>query len=97
MNDMLTIAGCMLVAGLVAYNGFAQRMASAGRSPSVWCFLGMHRWKPLLRPGWTTFPITGVRIARSGPGWLDFGWRQVGRKCTCCGKRNERGKRDARL
>lgn len=89
MNDLLTIAGCVLVAGLVAYNGFAQRMASAGiRSPSIRCFIGLHRWKLVFRPGWVTFPLTGVRIAQSGPGWLDFGWRQVGRKCACCGKRS---------
>lgn len=85
MNDLLTIAGCVLVAGLVSYNGFAQRMASAGRPPSVLCFLGMHRWKPVFRAGWGTFLEGGVLRTR----WLlDFGWRQVGRKCRCCGKRS---------
>lgn len=63
--------------------------ASQERTGAVsWlCRIGLHRWKPVYRPGWFTFKETGVRIALSGPCWLDFGWMNAGRKCRRCGRR----------
>jgi len=61
--------------------------ARSGSLRAPWlCRIGLHRWKPVYRPGWFTFPITGVRSAFSGPGWLDFGWKLIGAKCRRCGK-----------
>lgn len=52
----------------------------------ILCRLGLHSWKPVYRPGWMTYP-SGARIAFSGPGWIDFGWKQVACQCRRCGKR----------
>jgi hypothetical protein len=83
VNDLLTIAGCVLVAGLVAYNEFAQRMASAGiRSPRIRCFLGLHSWKP--RCKWKLKVYFYPELAL--PVYVRREWVTVSRRCRCCGK-----------